>query len=87
MTRLYSLLLCLVGVVYPVAAADIQPPVHPDEAKIVNAIIAVEGHAVEAAEVPGWAKGGGSSRLKEFGIETANLTSGGVRDAKNKAVS
>lgn len=56
MTRLYGLVLILAGVVYPIAAADIQPPVHPDEAKIVNAIIALEGHSVEVAEVPGWAK-------------------------------
>jgi hypothetical protein len=87
MTRLCGLLLVLVGVVYPVAAADIQPPVHPDEAKIVNAIIAVEGHAVEVAEVPGWAKAGVVNRLKEFGIETASLKSWGVRDSQRNAVS
>jgi len=87
MTRLYGLLLFLVGVVHPVAAADIQPPVHPDEAKIVNAIIAVEGHEVEVAEVPGWAKAGVINRLKNLGVETASLKSWGVQGTKNKGLS
>lgn len=87
MTRLYGLLLFLVGVVHPVATADIQPPVHPDEAKIVNAIIAVEGHEVEVAEVPGWAKVSVINRLKELGVETASLKSWGVRDRTRNAVS
>ncbi|QDV30468.1 hypothetical protein Spb1_24020 [Planctopirus ephydatiae] len=83
MTRLYGLVLILAGVVYPIAAADIQPPVHPDEAKIVNAIIALEGHSVEVAEVPGWAKGGIVNRLKEYGIETTGLNSWGIRGKEN----
>ena len=29
------------------AAPDITIPIHPDEAKLVKAIIAIEGHAVE----------------------------------------
>jgi hypothetical protein len=69
------------------AARALETPLHPDEAKIVEQIIAVEGHAVEVAEVPGWAKAGVINRLKELGVETASLKSWGVRDTKNKAVS
>jgi hypothetical protein len=36
----------------------LEIPLHPDEAKIVKQIITVEGHSVEVAEVPGWAKRG-----------------------------
>jgi hypothetical protein len=60
----------------------LEIPLHPDEAKIVEQIIAVEGHAVEVAEVPGWAKTGVTNRLKELGVETAGLKSWGVRDTK-----
>ena len=46
----------LVSLIYSMAisaAPDITLPIHPDEAKLVKAIIAIEGHAVEVAEVPG----------------------------------
>ncbi len=69
------------------AARALEIPLHPDEAKIVEQIIAVEGHVVEVAEVPGWAKGGVVNRLKEVGVETAGLKTWGVRDTKMNAVS
>lgn len=69
------------------AARALEIPLHPDEAKIVEQIISVEGHAVEVAEVPGWAKGGVVNRLKEVGVETAGLKTWGVRDTKMNAVS
>ncbi len=69
------------------AARALEIPLHPAEAKIVEQIIAVEGHTVEVAEVPGWVKGGVINRLKEFGIDSANLKSWGVCGTKNKAVS
>jgi len=68
-------------------AEAIEMPLHPSEAKIVEQIIAVEGHAVEVAEVPGWAKAGVISRLKILGVETASLNSWGVRGTKNKGLS
>jgi len=69
------------------SARALEIPLHPDEAKIVEQIISVEGHAVEVAEVPGWAKGGVVNRLKEVGVETAGLGTWGVRDTKMNAVS
>ncbi|TVP96776.1 MAG: hypothetical protein EA381_16620 [Planctomycetaceae bacterium] len=68
-------------------AAEAVPPVHPDEAKTIQRIIAVEGHSVEVAEVPGWAKGSVINRLEELGSDTTNLKSWGVRGAENKAMS
>lgn len=62
-------------------------PLHPSEAKVVEQIIAVEGHTVEVAEMPGWAKGGVINLLKEFGIETGNLKSWGVRDKTKNGIS
>ena len=69
------------------SARALEIPLHPDEAKIVERIISVEGHAVDLAEVPGWAKGGVVSRFKEAGVETAGLKTWGVRDTKMNAVS
>lgn len=77
--------LALLGMQSAARALDI--PLHPDEAQIVAQIIAVEGHAVEVAEVPGWAKRGVVSRLKEWGVETASLKTWGVRDKSRNAVS
>ena len=82
---LWIALLGLLGMQSVARALEI--PLHPDEAKIVEQIIAVEGHSVEVAEVPGWAKGGAIRRLKELGVETTNLKSWGVRDTKRNAVS
>ncbi len=64
----------------------LEIPLHPTEARIVEQIIAVEGHSVAAAEVPGWAKGGVITRLKGLGIETANLKSWGVQGTENKGL-
>jgi hypothetical protein len=66
------------------AAAEIMPPIHPDEAKILKAIFAIEGHAVEVAEVPAWAKGSVINRLKELGHDAKDLKSWGVRGAESK---
>ena len=80
----------LVSLIYSMAisaAPDITIPIHPDEAKLVKAIIAIEGHAVEVAEVPGWAKSGVINRLKELGIDTSNLKSWGVRGTESKGLS
>jgi len=68
-------------------ARALETPLHPDEAKIVEQIIAIEGHMVEVAEVPGWAKASALHRLKELGVDTGNLKAWGVRDAKRNAVS
>jgi hypothetical protein len=65
----------------------LEIPLHPDETKIVEQIISVEGHAVEVAEVPGWVKAGVINRLRDLGVETASLKSWGVRDTKRNAVS
>ncbi len=64
----------------------LEIPLHPTEARIVEQIIAVEGHSVEAAEVPGWAKVGVVNRLKELGVETAGLKSWGVHGTENKGL-
>ena len=68
------------------AARALEIPLHPTEARIVEQIIAVEGHSVAAAEVPGWAKGGVVNRLKELGVETAGLKSWGVQGTENKGL-
>jgi len=69
------------------SAWALEIPLHYDEAKIVEQIISVEGHAVEVAEVPGWAKGGVVNRLKEVSVETMGLKTWGVRGTKMNAVS
>jgi hypothetical protein len=69
------------------SARALEIPLHPTESRIVAQIIAVEGHAVEVAEVPGWAKAGVINRLKELSVETANLKSWGVRGTENKGLS
>jgi hypothetical protein len=69
-----------------VTAAEIQLPVHPDEAKIIETIIALEGHSVEVAAVPGWVRGSIVNHLKEYGVETANLKSWGVQGTENKGL-
>lgn len=69
------------------AARALEIPVHPAEARIMKQIIAAEGHAVEVTEVSGWMKGGMIKRLKEYGVETVNLKSWGVRDKQRPAIS
>jgi hypothetical protein len=83
--HLWLAFIVMFGMQQSVQALEI--PLHPTEARIVEQIIAVEGHSVEAAEVPGWATGGVVNRLKELGIETAGLKSWGVQGTENKGLS
>lgn len=64
--------------------ADLQPPVVSAEAKILRDIIAVEGHAVEVADLPGWAKAGLIRRLKEWGFDASSAKSWGVQGKQKK---
>lgn len=84
-TLLRIVFIMMLGVQQAVNASE--SPLHPEEAKIVERIIAVEGHVVEVAEMPGWAKAGVINRLRELGVETSGLKSWGVRDMTRKAVS
>ena len=68
-------------------AAAIESPLHPTEARIVEQIIAVEGHTVEVADVPGWASRGATSQLQHWGIDTADLKTWGVRNVEKKSTS
>lgn len=83
-THLWLTLIVMLGVQQ--AARALEIPFHPDEARIVEQIITVEGHAVVVAEVPGWAKAGVINRLKERGVETASLKSWGVQGTENKGL-
>ena len=83
--HLWFAFIVILGVQQTALALEI--PLHPAEARIVEQIIAAEGHSVEVAEIPGWAKGGVINRLKELGIDTANLKSWGVRDTTRNAIS
>ncbi len=67
-------------------ARALEIPFHPTGAPIVEQIIAVEGHSVEVAEVPGWARGGVFNRLKDLGVETTGLKSWGVQGTENKGL-
>ena len=83
--HLWFALIVMLGMQQSARALEI--PLHPTEARIVEQIIAVEGHAVEVAEVPGWAKAGVINRLKGLGVETAGLKSWGVQGTENKGLS
>jgi hypothetical protein len=83
--HLWFALIVMLGMQQSARALEI--PLHPTEARIVEQIIAFKGHAVEVAEVPGWAKAGVINRLKELGVETTSLKSWDVRDTTNNAVS
>lgn len=78
---------CIVILGVHQAVWGFEIPLQTAEAKIVERIIAVEGHEVEVAETPGWAKAGAIHRLKELGVETASLKSWGVRHVARNAVS
>ena len=67
-------------------ANELMPPIHPDEAEILLAIIGVEGHQVEAAEMPGWARGGIIKRLAEHGVATEGLQAWSVRGVEKPAL-
>lgn len=86
MRRLLSLA-ALIGYTAIGATAEITPPIHAEEAKIIKAIMTLEGHPVEVAEVPAWAKGSVVKRLKELGIDSVNLKSWGVRGTESKGLS
>lgn len=82
--HLWSAFIVILGLQRTLQAVEI--PLHPSEARIVSQIIAVEGHAVEAAEVPGWATKALLTRLREWAIDTSTLKSWGLRGTENKGL-
>jgi len=83
MKRILTLTLLILLLPQVRAAEEINPPVHPDEAKILKQILQVEEHSVQVAEMPGWAKGSIVNRLKELGVDTNGLKSWAVRGNEN----
>jgi len=72
--RSMSLLaLALLCVAHPVTAAEIQPPVHPDEAAVIRGIVAVESYntATVVDIPPRWLEGA-KRELAVFGVEKAS---------------
>jgi hypothetical protein len=57
-----------------VLAAEINPPVHPDEAAVIRGIIAVENYqSATVVDMPGWLSNAIKSELAVFGVETGSL--------------
>jgi len=57
-------------------AAEINPPVHPDEAAVIRGIVAVENYnAATVVDMPGWLSNGIKRELAAFGLETGSLKS------------
>lgn len=54
-------------------AAELIPPVHPDEAKIIQRIIAVEGYSPVEAEYPKWRLNSTQKMLEELGVDADGL--------------
>jgi hypothetical protein len=65
-------------------ALAIDLPVHPDEGRVIEQIVATEQLDVQTAEMPGWAKGGLLKSLTGYGVETKTLQAGAIT-VKEKA--
>jgi hypothetical protein len=66
------LALALLCVAHPVTAAEIQPPVHPDEAAVIRGIVAVESYnTATVVDMGGWLDGT-KRELAVFGVEKAS---------------
>lgn len=68
------------------AAAEMEPPVHPDEVPIVRAIIASQETALEAAELPAKAAAGIIARLQPPGVDPQGLKAWRVHHADTPTV-
>jgi hypothetical protein len=65
--------MALFGMAGGTRAAEIEPPVHLDEAKIIQQIIAVEKYQPEVTPIHGYVQGGIKRVLTNLGVETKNL--------------
>ena len=71
--------LCLsILCIHRVDAVELNLPLHPDEAKIIQAIIATEGVEIEVADMPGYAKRNLFMTLEGYGIEAKSLKTSGI---------
>jgi len=75
MTRLFVFMLVFAGVAQPVTAAEIVPPVHPGEAKVIQQIIALEKYQPEVSPTHGYVLGGMKRTLTDLGIDTKAVKS------------
>lgn len=56
--------------VLPRPGSALELPLHPDDAKVIRAIVEAERLEVRTAEMPGWAKNGVVRSLAGYGVET-----------------
>ena len=57
---------------------ELNLPLHPDEVKIIQAIIAMEGVEVEVTDMPGYAKGSLFKTLEGYGVDAKSLKTLGI---------
>lgn len=75
MNCLFSALLSITLAISGAAsAAEINPPVHPDEAAVIRGIVAVENYnTATVVDMPGWLFDGIKRELAALGVETGSL--------------
>ena len=64
--------------ILPILASAADLPLHPDEAKIIQGIIATEAVEVEVADLPGYAKSGIFKTLEGYGVDVKSLKTSGI---------
>lgn len=72
MNRFFSLW-CLMVCLPPLVADDIKPPVAPEEAKIIQKLVAVEKYEPEVVPVYGWVQNGMKKTLTNLGVDTKDV--------------
>lgn len=70
--------ICLIALAGFAQAQALDLPLHPDEAKIIQAMVATEGIDAHVAEMPGWAKSGLIKTLEEQGVDGKSLQASSV---------
>ena len=69
-----------------IAAAAVDLPLHPDDAKIVSAIADTEEMEIELAEPPSFARSGLLKNLEEIGLDPKTITVTGIGSTTKKPV-
>lgn len=68
-------------------ARAVDLPIHPDDKKVIDQILAAENRTAQPADMPAWSKGGVLKSLQSLGIDTQGFGAAGLADKERPQTS
>lgn len=78
--RRYGLLIFALSIAMQASATAVDLPIHADDKKVIEQIVAAESRTVQTSDMPAWSKGNVLKSLQAAGVETQGLRTVAIAD-------